>query len=102
MSVSSIKTNSSNHCLRSGLKTEDSKEDLVNHLGPPGNHALTNNHSSDPSEPAFSDDEGEEKHKHGDDEDDDDIPLGEMRTFTQSFLDLSRFVSVFYKGYKNT
>lgn len=58
------------------MKTEDSKEDLVNHLGP-GNHTLTNNHSSDQSEPAFSDEEGEGGHKHGDDEDDDDIPLGE-------------------------
>lgn len=103
---SSNKTNSSNHCHCSGLKTEDSKEDLVNHLGP-GNHTLTNNHSSDQSEPAFSDEEGEGGHKHGDDEDDDDIPLGEWElslgsdclitrrtrswVFTESYLDLLQY-----------
>ncbi|KAG8247550.1 Integrator complex subunit 3 [Homalodisca vitripennis] len=67
------------HPSLEGVKLEESKEEMVNHLGEGVGVGMavggvTNHHS--PSEPTFSDEEGEASIRpHVEEEDDDDIPL---------------------------
>lgn len=61
--------------LSAGVKTEENKDDVVNHV----DTGVTNHHAGDHNDPAFSDEEGDHAHPRlHDDEDDDDIPLGEL------------------------
>ncbi|XP_046677860.1 integrator complex subunit 3-like isoform X2 [Homalodisca vitripennis] len=71
------------HPSLEGVKLEESKEEMVNHLGEGVGVGMavggvTNHHS--PSEPTFSDEEGEASIRpHGEEEDDDDIPLAKVK-----------------------